>query len=991
MAFKNEEDIRGKLLLPFLEDLGFNLSEISLEESFSIRLGRNEHIIKGRSDILCKRNGDNLFIIELKKDSIPITEKDIKQGISYARALVGNIAPFTIVSNGKVTKIIDTISEKELNGVNLSEQSPFWKNGCTLSIDDDLRIRYEALKKFISFSDENLKVFCESQVNDRMGTITGGLKDSNSKFVKELHVERQILQIRFKNFLESEYSVFGLVGTAGVGKTSSICSLVLNNLKESFVLFYNAALIDKTPLDFIARDLNLFFSNKNEGDLVLKKLDELGSYLSKKIIIFIDAIDESTNLNLVHELSELAYSASKLNNVKICISCKSNIWSNFLKVKDTFTHLYQELIKHHNHIKEAENLPGFLLTNFDKEEVNNIIPIYRKAFEFKGEISEQLLHELKNGFFLRIFSVVYSQLQVPEIIDNKELIKIYLKKSLEKTDIGFIASMRILSRIGVELVKHKFTSIEMFEKSGLEVENLLERLDFSLDENIPEDLFNRNILIKSNKEESYNISFYYSKIRDYIICYHSYRLDKLTDNELYNILEDFYLNYIGNSAIGFYIKHATYQHKSTIVKFKKEKAEKYVINYEQYLDSNFRNFKEEFSPYTKGSIGIILPKKTLEEDGYALFPLDPEDSNKVHFEGLGSPFTEPYDKNKLMQKGVNTVYGSNTSLLNNNQLQTLKGTIFKELKEIIEKGKIKTYTSDILLLEKLSTVLYFYYKKLDYTFEKNDYYLPRLNLVYPINLTTLQQKLLKFRAYEHFKRMNIERNQIDKMVQNVIENNIQIPSLRIRGDFPPFEELFKISTTLLSKGYSIIESHHLPCPNIPVDVVKKQQEARKKYEIKEIINSHFSEAQAKLYIKQFFNILEKCYKEFVEHYFPTIKDRFSFYNDCPHEYYFYMKDSDVLKWGGFGYKKSSINKIQINYLTRELNENVFERDNIKMIRHFSLDIILKVNDYHRYPVKTFPGLNTDKVDEYSVIRNWIYKLLEDDMEDIFKENENDGF
>jgi hypothetical protein len=97
-----EEEIRGKLLLPFLEDLGFNLSEISLEKSFSIRLGKTKHIINGRSDILCKRNGKNLFIIELKSDSISITQNDIDQGISYARALLDDIAPFTIITNANI-------------------------------------------------------------------------------------------------------------------------------------------------------------------------------------------------------------------------------------------------------------------------------------------------------------------------------------------------------------------------------------------------------------------------------------------------------------------------------------------------------------------------------------------------------------------------------------------------------------------------------------------------------------------------------------------------------------------------------------------------------------------------------------------------------------------------------------------------------------------------------------------------------------------------
>lgn len=62
--FINEEDIRGKLLLPFLKNLGFDESEIILEKSFSIKLGKSQHTIKGRSDILCKRNGVNLFILK---------------------------------------------------------------------------------------------------------------------------------------------------------------------------------------------------------------------------------------------------------------------------------------------------------------------------------------------------------------------------------------------------------------------------------------------------------------------------------------------------------------------------------------------------------------------------------------------------------------------------------------------------------------------------------------------------------------------------------------------------------------------------------------------------------------------------------------------------------------------------------------------------------------------------------------------------------------
>ena len=168
---------------------------------FSIRLGKRKHVT-GRSDILCKKNGKNLFVIELKNDSIKITQSDIDQGISYARLLLDDIAPFTIVSNGKQTRIFDSITRKELKG-NISDQSVFLTNGYSLSTEEDLRIRYEALKNFISLSTENLKVFCESQVYDRMGSIIGGINSPYSKFVKELYVQRDELQTTFENFLNS--------------------------------------------------------------------------------------------------------------------------------------------------------------------------------------------------------------------------------------------------------------------------------------------------------------------------------------------------------------------------------------------------------------------------------------------------------------------------------------------------------------------------------------------------------------------------------------------------------------------------------------------------------------------------------------------------------------------------------------------------------------------------------------------------------------------
>ena len=975
----NEEEVRGKLLLPYLNDLGFDISEISLEKSFAIRLGKLKHVINGRSDILCKRNGKNLFIIELKNDSISIDQADIEQGISYAR-LLDNIAPFTIITNGKTTRIFDSISREELTGTKIYKQSSFWQSDYTLSTDIDLRIRYEALKKFVSFSAENLKTFCEAQIRDRMGTIVGNIDNPYAKFVKELSIPREDLQVAFDKFADSEASVFGIVGFAGVGKTSTMCSLALQKLESEFVFFYNASIINKSPLELIAQDLNGVFSSKSESDIVLKKLDEIGRFLNKKVLIFIDAIDESTDSNLALELSEIALTVRALEKVKICISCKLNIWSSILKKNDTPTHLFEELNKFHHKISSLNDCPGFLLEDFSAEETHKVIPIYKHVFGFKGQISESLFKALKNGFFLRIFSEVYSQKEIPLEVNDKELIRKYIQQSLEKmTNISSQFGLRILAKIGKVLVDYKYSSREARYDEGLEVESLIEKLEFSLEETIPEDLFTRNILIKSNKEDSYYISFYYSKIRDYIICFHSYKLDKLSDNEFYNLLETFYENYIGKSAISFYIENASDNHKRTLSRFKKDKSLQYVNCYNNYLNNHFSNFKEKFDPETKGDVGIFLPYDLIKNDGYALFPLKPNSPNKIQFVSFGNLFND----NLFFNKGVNKIHGSNVSLLTANQDKIIKQDIFKQLKEIIDKGKISVYNSDILLLEQVSIILYYYSKQLGYSYKLNDYYLPRFDLIYPIDLNDLKDRIYKFRVTEYYKWQNLEPKIRVEKVDEALRENVDIPILKTTGDVPPFEELFKIVEILINKGYNQITEHHLPCPDISISDTKTF--LSKHLDIPKIRTLQFSQEQAKLYIVHFLKHFESCYKEFVECSFPTLKDDFPFFSTMPHEYFIYQRDFNGLVHGDYmGYRPSKSAKVKINFKEFTSAEEAFERGETNVLRGFILDQILHNGFLHK--IKTIDKINTPKVDESCVLRNWVYRFLKEDMKDLFKKN-----
>lgn len=984
MNLMNEEEIRGKLLLPFLSDLGFDLSEISLEKSFAIRLGKSQHIIRGRSDILCKKNGKNLFIIELKSDSVAISKQDIDQGISYARSLIDNIAPFVIITNGTNTKIFDTITRADITGGKISDLSDFWKNGYKLSTDDELRIRYEALKNFVSFSDENLRIFCQNQVQDRMGPIIGKIDDPTSKFVKDLYFQRNELQNAFNNFIDARASFFAIVGTAGVGKTNTMCSLALQALEHSFVFFYNAAIINKSPLEHIAQDLNGIFSSKSESEGVLKKLDELGRFLNKNVFLFIDAIDESVQHHFSLELSELAVAIRSLDKVKVCISCKSNIWQSILKVNGNHTHLFEELNKFHNPIASLGNSPGFLLKDFSEDELRSVIPLYRQTFGFKGDISDKLLHELRNGFFLRIFSEVYSNEQIPEILDDKNLINSYLKQSFAKSNLDFQVGTRILAKIGEVLAAYKFDELDAWNDDGLNVDTLIEKLNFNVNETVPEDLFSRNILTRSNKDDSYNISFYYSKIRDYIICFHTYKLDRLNDEQFYGILDDLYSNHIGQSAVEFYLANASGSHQHALTRYKKNKAISFVDGYNSYLEQNFKNFKHLFIPKTNGDIGIVLPQDLIKKDGYALFPIKDDSREKVLYENLQNAFSDNYYESRIFQIGVDTVYGSHYSLLVADQTQTIKKKVFGQLKEFVQKGRLSAYNSDILILEQIALIVYYYQKQLGYDDRLQDIYMPRFDQIYPIDLQDLQRRIYRFRAYEHYRRSDYSTPStvVKEMVEEAIKQNVDIPKLNITGDFPPLEELSKIVAILQSKGFVILEKHHLPYPDVSLSEARLFNQQNYGRDIGELRCLQYSHAHAKLYIEVFFEHLEACYKGFVDYLFPGLKSEFSFYSSLPHEYFFYINWSDKQTRGYFGYIPSQDGLTKINFKEYKPMDQAFKEDGLSRFSGLSFDRLLR-SDYHN-EIKTFDKLNTSKVDDFCVLRNWVYKLLKDDMREIFK-------
>lgn len=241
----SEEDIRTRVVTAWLADHGFGPSDISVEYSFEIHLGRknlsidskepknSSQIFRPRADILVRSfDGKNLLIVEVKAPSEPLDDNVKEQGIFYARLLrKGGIAPFVVLTNGYETKIYDSITEELINGSTIPVDHPHVRAGFRVSADD-IAIKAEAIETFISLSSDNLIAFCKQQVEDRMSILRDEDPYSGKKYIPSLYIERQDAERDLKKHLdENKRRVVLVDGLPQVGKTNFICHAVEERLE----------------------------------------------------------------------------------------------------------------------------------------------------------------------------------------------------------------------------------------------------------------------------------------------------------------------------------------------------------------------------------------------------------------------------------------------------------------------------------------------------------------------------------------------------------------------------------------------------------------------------------------------------------------------------------------------------------------------------------------------------------------------------------------
>jgi type I restriction enzyme M protein len=98
-AIHSEEDVKIRVVLPFLKELGYDLDNIRYENSIEVRIGTKKTFVF--SDIEVLINGKVEIVIDTKKPTRSISEKDVLQSASYAKLVATPPALYGITTNGR--------------------------------------------------------------------------------------------------------------------------------------------------------------------------------------------------------------------------------------------------------------------------------------------------------------------------------------------------------------------------------------------------------------------------------------------------------------------------------------------------------------------------------------------------------------------------------------------------------------------------------------------------------------------------------------------------------------------------------------------------------------------------------------------------------------------------------------------------------------------------------------------------------------------------
>lgn len=256
----------------------FREFNIEHQKYFSIRLGHHEvtvdhelppsRPVKAKLDILLRSGEQNIILLELKKEGLPLTDEDRDQGISYAR-LIHPMPPLVLISNGHDNVFYNTYTREPVAKDNLDMDivQQMTNNSFEIAMNEFKDAVNVLLNRQPEIFSKIINKLSEKNFSIMKGSVDEVLKPICDAFL----LPRQVSSRIYSTFQKGNHLI-GLIGPAFSGKTNVLYQFyqTYTSKAQHYVLYIDCQSIQYSLFQQLAN----YFSRETKVNVTKDKIRE---------------------------------------------------------------------------------------------------------------------------------------------------------------------------------------------------------------------------------------------------------------------------------------------------------------------------------------------------------------------------------------------------------------------------------------------------------------------------------------------------------------------------------------------------------------------------------------------------------------------------------------------------------------------------------------------------------------------------------------------
>ena len=292
------------------------------QKSFSIKFGHHEVSVNLKEpskypsrailDILLTVDGENVMLLELKKEGHSLTSEDVDQGISYAR-LTHPITPITLISNGTNNLFYNTYTKEKLDKteVDLEFIQNLTNSSFNLALNDFKNAIDLLLNREYDLFSQIINQISETRFNQQSGM----LYEFSKPICHDFRISREVMQ-KIQSHFSKKAPLVGIIGSAFSGKTNLLYQFFeAAKSNTSFLLYmdckdYNYSILQQLANQFTKITKNLISKDKIREWLI----NALNTNNEAKFYLLLDNFNNEIPEEIKNEIIELVDIFSGINH-----------------------------------------------------------------------------------------------------------------------------------------------------------------------------------------------------------------------------------------------------------------------------------------------------------------------------------------------------------------------------------------------------------------------------------------------------------------------------------------------------------------------------------------------------------------------------------------------------------------------------------------------------------------------------------------------------